>query len=71
MRVLSNQILLKAIENDKSSNACQSFRINVKAVKLSGKILRLMYFSENNGPVKLIQWVKIALLFLHVMLNQL
>ena len=29
-------ILLKATENDHSSNACQSFRINVKAVKLAG-----------------------------------
>ena len=38
----------KTTENDQCSNACQSFRINVKAVKLSGEILRLMYFSENN-----------------------
>ena len=30
----------------KGSNACQSFRITAKALKLSGIIISLMYFSE-------------------------
>ena len=34
VRVLFNQFSLKMTENDQSSNACQSFRINVKAIKL-------------------------------------
>ena len=33
-------------ENDQSSNVCQSFRINGKAVKLLGQIFRFMYFPE-------------------------
>ena len=47
--LLFNQILLKndwQWHNDQSANACQSFRINVKAVKVLGQILRLIYFSE-------------------------
>ena len=35
----------KTTENDQSSNACQSFRINVKAVKRFGLILQCMYLS--------------------------
>ena len=35
----------KRTENDQSSNACQSFRTTVKAVKLLAQILRFMYFS--------------------------
>ena len=36
----------KETETDQSSNACQSFRINVKDVKLLEQILHFMYFSK-------------------------
>ena len=42
-----NQILQKKrLKMTKSSNACQSFRITAKALKLSGIIVRFMYLSE-------------------------
>ena len=38
-----SQIMLKMTKN---SNACKSFRITAKALKLIAIILRFMYFSE-------------------------
>ena len=35
----------KTTENDQSSNACQSFKINGEAVKRLREILCFMYFS--------------------------
>ena len=36
----------KGLKMTKSSNASQCFRITAKALKLSGIIIRFMYFSE-------------------------
>ena len=43
--VLGQILLKKRLKMTKSSNACQSFRITAKALKLLGIICRLMYFS--------------------------
>ena len=44
--VFSQIFLKKTTENYQSSNACQSFRITAKALKLLGIIHRFMYFLE-------------------------
>ena len=44
--VVLSQILLKNDKVTESSNACQSFQITIKALKLLGMICRCMYFSE-------------------------
>ena len=44
--VFSQILLKKRLKMTKSSNACQSFRITAKALKLSGIICRFMHFSE-------------------------
>ena len=41
-----SQILLKNDKMTESSNACQSFQITAKALKLLRMICRFMYFSK-------------------------
>ena len=41
-----SQILLKNDKMTESSNACQSFKITGKALKLLGMICHFMYFSK-------------------------
>ena len=43
--VLTQILLKKRLKMTKSSNACQSFRIAAKSLKLLGIIRRFMYFS--------------------------
>ena len=45
-RVFSTTFAKKTTEMTKSSNACQSFRIIAKALKLSGIIIRFIYISK-------------------------
>ena len=51
-----SQILLKSDKMTESSNACQSFKITSKALKLLGMICRCMYFRKSNlylgGPAR-------------------
>ena len=44
--VFSQILLKKRLKMTKSSNACQSFRITAKALKLLEIICSFMYFSE-------------------------
>ena len=44
--VYSQILLKKRLKMTKSSDACQSFKITAKALKLLRIIFRFMYFSE-------------------------